>query len=135
MTLHDAVESLYQKYGRFGEATHNICMPGLDGRARMVSLMNALREDPPQSIAGMPVVAVRDYKTRIRKKRDGTEERLKLGPSNVLYFELQDGNRIIIRPSGTEPKVKIYILVRGKDKASVEEKLELYSKAARDMIK
>ena len=60
---------------------------------------------------------------------------MKLGPSNVLYFELQDGNRIIIRPSGTEPKVKIYILVRGKDKASVEEKLELYSKAARDMIK
>jgi phosphoglucomutase len=135
MTLYDALESLYEKYGYFGEYTLNIKMPGLDGIARMGEMMASLRANPPESIGGVRVEAVRDYKTGVRRTADGNETQLPLGPSNVLYFEMEDKNSFVIRPSGTEPKVKIYILARGGSREEIGAKLDLYKKAADELIK
>ena len=124
MTLLDAMQALYEKYGWYGEKTLNLVMPGVDGLARMAALMERLRENPPQNIGGQEVIRLRDY-------QDGSINVLGLGKidrtpffgSNVLFFELADGSIFIVRPSGTEPKIKVYILVRGDSKAVCDGKI------------
>lgn len=131
MTLFDAMEELYKKYGYFAENTINVVMPGLDGLHKMQELMKKLRNDPPRSLANTDVVRVRDYQTgSIIKLEDSSTEKMSLCGSNVLYFEMADGTRFIIRPSGTEPKIKIYILASGQDADDCNAKIMAYTKAA-----
>ena len=128
MTLFDALQSLYEKYGWYGEKTHNLVMPGLDGLEKMSALMQSLRETPPQEIAGSAVVERRDYLSG--KQTDcvsGTVTDISLKGSNVLRFALADGTVILVRPSGTEPKIKVYILAQGKDAAERDARIETYS--------
>ena len=127
MTLLDAMRALYEKYGWFQEKTINLVMPGLDGLQKMQALMAQLRAQPPREIGGQKVVCTRDY-------QDGSIYVAELGKvgstpffgSNVLYFELADGSSFIVRPSGTEPKIKIYLLVRGESEAQCAERIENY---------
>ncbi len=131
MSLLDALEALYEKYGWFSEKTVNIYMEGVDGPERMAALMADLREHTPVELGGQRVARMRDY-------RDGTVSVPGLGAvdhtpisgSNVLYFELEDGTNFVVRPSGTEPKIKMYILARGADKAECAAKVEAFSAAA-----
>ncbi|MBR2703043.1 MAG: phospho-sugar mutase [Oscillospiraceae bacterium] len=125
MTLLDALNALYEKYGWYMEKTLNLVMPGVDGLEKMRALMKDLRENPPQNIGGEEVIRLRDY-------LDGTINVMGLGKvdktpyfgSNVLFFELADGSIFIVRPSGTEPKIKVYILVRGENKEACDGKIE-----------
>ena len=136
MNLKQAMESLYEKYGRYAEKTLNLVMPGLDGLAKMKNLMAQLRSEPPKEIAGTEVFRLRDYSDgSITVPELGVMGETPIKGSNVLYFELADGTSFIVRPSGTEPKIKVYILCKGADKAECDAKLKKYSEYAENLKK
>ena len=128
MTLYDALQALYEKYGWYGEKTHNLVMPGLDGLEKMAALMKELRENPPAQIAGVDVVVRKDYTDgSVIDCKTGEKSTMELSGSNVLRFELADGTVILVRPSGTEPKIKVYVLTIGADAADRDANLAKYS--------
>ena len=128
MTLFDALQALYEKYGWYGEKTHNLVMPGLDGLEKMAALMQSLRAQPPVEIGGVKVAQYKDYSDgTVRDAATGAVTPMPLSGSNVLRFELTDGSHIVVRPSGTEPKIKVYILTKGADAAERDANLEKYS--------
>ena len=128
MTLYDALQALYKKYGWYGEKTHNLVMPGLDGLEKMAALMRRLRTAPPANIAGVDVVVRKDYQDGSAVDcATGKVGRMELSGSNVLRYELADGTTILVRPSGTEPKIKVYILTKGADAADRDANIEKYS--------
>ena len=136
MNLKQAMESLYEKYGRYAEQTLNLVMPGLDGLAKMKSLMAQLRSEPPKTIAGTEVFRLRDYSDgSITVPELGVMGETPIKGSNVLYFELADGTSFIVRPSGTEPKIKVYILCKGADKAECDAKIKKYTEYAESLKK
>ena len=127
MTLYDALQALYQKYGWYGEKTHNLVMPGLDGLEKMAALMKNLRAQPPVQIAGVDVTVRKDYTDgSVVDCRTGEKSTMELSGSNVLRYELADGTTILVRPSGTEPKIKVYILTQGRDAAGRDANLAKY---------
>ena len=127
MTLFDALQALYEKYGWYGEKTHNLVMPGLDGLEKMAALMQSLRAQPPVEIGGVTVAQYKDYSDgTVRDAATGAITPMPLSGSNVLRFELTDGSHIVVRPSGTEPKIKVYILTKGADAAERDANLEKY---------
>ena len=128
MTLYDALQALFEKYGYYGEKTMNLVMPGLDGLKKMADLMANLREKPPVEIAGVSVKEQKDYKDgSVVNVADGSKTTMELSGSNVLRYEMVDGTSLIVRPSGTEPKVKVYILANGASKAECDEKVAKYA--------
>ena len=103
MTLFDALNALFEKYGWYGEKTHNLVMPGLDGAEKMANLMKFLRETPPSEIGGVKVATYKDYSDgTARDAASGEVTKIALAGSNVLRFELADGTHIVVRPSGTQ---------------------------------
>ncbi len=134
MNLKQAMQSLYEKYGWYGEKTLNLVMPGLDGLAKMKSIMANLRENPPAVIADTDVFRIRDYADgSISVPEIGVVGETSIKGSNVLYFELADGSNFIIRPSGTEPKIKVYILSKGENESECNEKIAKYAKFAESL--
>ena len=128
MTLYDALQALFEKYGYYGEKTMNLVMPGLDGLKKMADLMANLRQNPPTEIAGVAVKQQKDYQDgSVVNVADGSKETMELSGSNVLRYEMADGTSLIVRPSGTEPKVKVYILANGESKADCDEKVAKYA--------
>ncbi|MGI5988037.1 MAG: phospho-sugar mutase [Dysosmobacter sp.] len=128
LTLADALENLYKKYGYYAEKTHNLVMPGLDGLKDMANLMASLRQQPPAQISGVDVVVRKDYTDgSVVDCRTGEKSSMELSGSNVLRFELADGTTILVRPSGTEPKIKVYILTQGADADACAANVEKYS--------
>ena len=128
MTLYDALQALFEKYGYYGEKTLNLVMPGLDGLKKMADLMAGLRAKPPVEIAGVAVREQKDYQDgSVVRVSDGVRSAMELSGSNVLRYEMADGTSLIVRPSGTEPKVKVYILANGENKAFCDEKVAKYA--------
>ena len=128
LTLFDALEKLYEKYGYYAEKTHNLVMPGLDGLKDMAVLMKSLRETPPAEISGVKVAQFKDYKDgSVTDLATGEKSTMELSGSNVLRFEMADGTSVIVRPSGTEPKIKVYVLTKGDTKADCDANLEKYA--------
>ena len=128
MTLYDALQALFEKYGYYGEKTLNLVMPGLDGLKKMADLMADLRQNPPAEIAGVAVKQQKDYQDgSVVNVDDGAKSTMELSGSNVLRYEMADGTSLIVRPSGTEPKVKVYILANGENKAACDEKVAKYA--------
>ena len=128
MTLADALDALFEKYGFYGERTLNLVMPGLDGLKKMAGLMERLRAFPPAEIGGEPVLLRKDYQDGSVTDSAGCAlEPMELSGSNVLRYELADGTSLVVRPSGTEPKVKVYILASGGSRAACDEKVERYA--------
>ncbi len=128
MTLYDALLALYEKYGNYGERTMNLVMPGLDGLKKMADLMANLRANPPKEIGGETVKTWKDYKDgSVVDAATGAKTTMELSGSNVLRYELADGASVIVRPSGTEPKVKVYILAQGSSQADCADKVARYS--------
>ncbi len=127
MTLSDALNVLWKKYGFSYETNVEIYMEGLDGSARMDALMNGLRKDPPADFGGVSVALVGDYKTGIITEGDKTYP-TGMPSSNVLYYKLVNGDVIVARPSGTEPKIKFYYMLEAADRADAESKLASYKK-------
>lgn len=125
MTLSDALEDLYRRYGFFFEVTGEVYMEGYDGAERIAALMNDLRQNPPKEFLGSPVTTVGDYlKQTISEGK--TTKPTGLPRSNVLSFRMANGDQIIARPSGTEPKVKFYYLLQGENEAQAKEKFAAY---------
>ncbi len=128
MTLYDALEALYEKYGCYNEKTMNLMMPGMEGLDKMKRLMAGLREHAPVEIAGVPIRIIKDY-------LDGTSvdiavgerEEMELSGSDVLRYEMEDGTVLLIRPSGTEPKIKVYILTSGDCMDTCGENIDRYA--------
>lgn len=107
-TLWDIYDAFVLRYGMAASDLVSIKKPGLDGANQIAAILDRLRHHPPTELAGSKVVERRDYQKQKTNHADGREEALTLPKSNVLVFFLQDGARIIIRPSGTEPKIKFY---------------------------
>ena len=134
MTLSDALEALYEKYGVYGEKVIDIYMEGLDGIEKRRRIMQSLRDTAPTSIGGVKVAKVGDYKKgTILSVATGEEVTTGQPASDVLYYTLENEDKIIVRPSGTEPKIKIYILAHADEKDALLKKCELYSIDSRKM--
>ena len=130
------LEGLYEKYGWFMEKTLNLVMPGLDGLGKMKELMASLRAKPPREIGGASVLGMRDYQNgTVSVAELGVVGKTHIAGSNVLYFELEDGTAFIVRPSGTEPKIKVYILTQGADRAECEARVAKYTEYAEELSK
>lgn len=131
-TLWDAMLAIYEKYGWYREEVISISHEGVEGLERIAATMSALRADPPAEIGGHRVLAMRDYQSRIRKDCvTGETAEVTLPVSNVLYFELDDDAWACVRPSGTEPKIKIYFGVRAGSEQDVVEAAEKMRQAVR----
>jgi phosphoglucomutase len=127
MTLFDALNGLYKKYGYYLEANQELYMEGIDGKEKMANLMNTLRNNAPESIANNKIVEIGDYlKATITNKLTGDVASTNLPSSNVISFKMENGDVIIARPSGTEPKIKFYYLLSGNSNIEMNEKLESY---------
>ena len=127
-TLYGAIHALYKAYGYYGEAVLNVQVGGVDPMAEMNRRMTALRGELFDSIAECRVLRVRDYLRRtVFDLVTGATAETDLPESDVLYFELEDGTNVIVRPSGTEPKIKVYILAKGKDEQTLEAKKAAYA--------
>ena len=134
-TLFDALQELFEKYGWYGEATHNLVMPGVDGAEKMTALMASLRAEPPRELAGVAVVSRRDYESGVETDaKTGAAKPMELKGSNVLRYDLEDGTAVVVRPSGTEPKIKVYLLTRGKDPAERDARLEKYGAWVKTLV-
>lgn len=124
MTLYEALLGLYEKYGYFQDGVKSLTMKGLEGMERIRRIMQTFRETTPAELGGYAVVQTRDYKTQVfRDLRTGAETKSPLPTSDVLYYTLEDGSWVCIRPSGTEPKLKFYIGVRADSLQAAQGKL------------
>ncbi len=114
--LYEAMVALYQEYGYYLNGVVNVQFPGEAGAGKMSAIMTGLRENPPAQIAGLPVEGVVDYKTDVEMPvvgGDGNTPAQLLPKSNVLEYRLGEGVKVIVRPSGTEPKIKAYLFSKG----------------------
>ncbi len=135
LTLYDALQAIQKKYGYYLEHTESLYMEGIDGMERMKALLDKVSQNPFRQLGDTKIVAFRNYKEGIRYDFEtGEKEELPLEPSNVLYFEPAGGGFFILRPSGTEPKIKLYFSVVGTDGADAEAKLAALRKAAKEAL-
>lgn len=136
VTLYDAMQTMYEKYGYFCENTISITMPGVDGLERMAALMEELRTQPLATVGGTAIDFVRDYRAGTRTNcATGAVEEMELSGQNVMYYELAGGTTFIIRPSGTEPKVKVYIMAKAESAAAAQAMVTELSAAAKEIVK
>ena len=133
-SLYEVLCGIFEKYGYYSEGIGTIVLPGLDGLAKMASLMDGLRQNPPKEIAGVKVASVADYQTGVITDADGKTAPTGLPVSNVLFYTLENGDSVVIRPSGTEPKIKLYYLVSDKTKEAAEEKRNAYKAAFEKLL-
>ena len=134
MTLSDALEKLYETYGYYSERMIDIYMEGLDGIEKRRRIMSTLRENPPKTIGGYKVASIADYKSStVLRLSDNTTTSTNQPSSDVLYYTLENEDKIIVRPSGTEPKIKIYVLAHGDSRDELNSKADEYAKDSRKM--
>lgn len=121
MNLVDVMESLYEEFGFYANVVESYTFEGASGMEKMASIMDGLRTNAPSKIAGYDVVSVSDYEASKTVFADGrADEKIELPKSNVLAYGLTDGNKLIVRPSGTEPKIKAYITAVGKSREEAD---------------
>ena len=118
-TLYDALQALYKQYGYYKEKGVSVTLPCKDGVEKIKSIMAALRENYPTEIAGVKVTAVKDYLKGVRIE-NGVETKLDYPASNVVYFEMENSNWVCVRPSGTEPKIKLYVASKADSQEAVD---------------
>ena len=125
MTLWDAMQEMYKKYGYYREKQFSITLKGAEGAQKIKEMMENMRKASPQEIAGQKVLSIGDYEKQvIYSKETGEETPTNLPKSNVLYYELENDTWCCVRPSGTEPKIKFYMGVKGSSLEDAEAKLE-----------
>ena len=134
-TLWDELQRIFEKYGHSVEHVSSVTLPGKDGVAKMKQIMAGLRANAPKSLAGLSVLAVRDYKTGLRTDADGETAQMGLPVSDVLYYELEGRNWVCVRPSGTEPKFKLYVNTRAASTGAALDLNAALEKAAQAQLK
>lgn len=134
-SVFEQMDKIYQKYGYYKEQVESVTMEGIEGLEKIKTIMEEIRQEPPKTVAGKKVVAVRDYQTSVRRELEtGKTEEILLPKSNVIYLELEDDNNFIIRPSGTEPKIKLYCLLKGDTAADAERLAELVKEDIKKIV-
>ena len=134
-TLYCVLQELYSEHGYYKEAVLNNIVSGIDPMSAMTDIMRSLRDCGLSVIGGVDVVAIRDYKSGIRKDlRTGQSQPTGLPESDMLYYELADRSNLIIRPSGTEPKIKVYILTSAATERECDLLIEKYKNAFNQII-
>jgi len=110
--LYELLQELFKRFGYFAEGAKSLVLPGADGAAKIEAMMNGFRDDPPRTIGGIAVAAVADLMTGENKDVQTGQviSRFDLPAASVIFFTLDDGTKVIVRPSGTEPKIKFYVL-------------------------
>lgn len=131
LTLWEALNQLYETYGYCLNTQYTYAFEGAAGAARMREIMDAFRSEPPRDFAGLRVEKISDYKTSVEKTADGREVKIALPTSNVLKFWLEGDSSVVVRPSGTEPKLKVYLSVS----AGTREQAEALEKKIRQEIR
>ena len=135
MTLWDAMVAMYEKYGYYKDAVKSIGLSGIEGLAKIQSIMETLRNNTPKEVGGYKVVSARDYKLdTIKDMAAGEVKPTGLPSSNVLYYDLNDGAWICVRPSGTEPKIKFYYGIKGSSMEDADAKSEALGAAVMAMV-
>ena len=135
MTLWDAMVAMYEKYGYYKDAVKSIGLSGIEGLAKIQSIMETLRNNTPKEVGGYKVVFARDYKLdTIKDMASGEVKPTGLPSSNVLYYDLNDGAWICVRPSGTEPKIKFYYGIKGSSMEDADAKSEALGAAVMAMV-
>lgn len=133
--LYRVMQDIYKKYGMYLNTLLNFAFAGAEGMDKMKNIMSSLRANPPKEIAGLEVTKVSDYFTGVSTDtKSGAQEKITLPKSNVLAFSLPDGNSAIIRPSGTEPKIKVYVTAVGKDREDAQRLTDEISKCMKGFI-
>ena len=132
ITLWEQMINIYKKYGFYKEGQVSITLKGADGAEQIKAMMEKMRKNPPKKLGSYDVLEVRDYKEHTIVKADGTKLETDLPTSNVLYYDLNDNSWCCVRPSGTEPKIKFYMGVKGKSMEEAEQKLEELTKAMKE---
>ena len=136
MTLCDALKELYKTYGYYAEAVTDIYMEGLDGIENRRKVMESLRNEPPKKIGGYSVIRIGDFLSGVVTVIDtGKKEPTGLPKADVLHYTLENGDKIIIRPSGTEPKIKIYALAHAQTQEALMDKTRIYKESAEKLAK
>ena len=131
-TLYDMMLEVYEKYGYYKETQYAITLKGIDGSKQIAAIMDKLRNNPPKNFGDLDVVRVRDYENnKIVELATGKEYETGLPKSNVLYFDLTNDSWCCARPSGTEPKIKFYMGVKGTSLADAEAKVEALTEAVK----
>ena len=135
MDLCEQMNHLYETYGYYKEELVTVTLKGQDGAKKIQSMMEQIRKNPPTNVGNYQVEEFRDYKEGIKKNMvDGTKKETGLPKSNVLYFQLEQGAWCCVRPSGTEPKIKFYIGVRGESLEGASTSLQLLTEAVKNMM-
>ncbi len=135
MTLWDAMVAMYEKYGYYKDAVKSIGLSGIEGLAKIQNIMDTLRSNTPAEVGGYKVVSARDYKLdTIKDMASGEVKPTGLPASNVLYYDMNDGAWMCVRPSGTEPKIKFYYGVKGTSLEDAEAKSAAFGQAVQSMI-
>ncbi|MCI9501730.1 MAG: phospho-sugar mutase [Hungatella sp.] len=135
MTLWDAMVAMYEKYGYYKDAVKSIGLSGIEGLAKIQNIMDTLRSNTPAEVGGYKVVSARDYKLdTIKDMASGEVKPTGLPSSNVLYYDMNDGAWMCVRPSGTEPKIKFYYGVKGTSLEDAEAKSAAFGQAVQSMI-
>lgn len=135
ITLWDQMLKLYEKYGYYKESQYAITLKGIDGSRQIAEIMDKLRSNPPKEFGDLKVTSLRDYKSgKTKDMETGAETPTGLPESNVLYFDLTNDSWCCARPSGTEPKIKFYMGVKGTDLADAEAKVEALTAALKEKL-
>jgi phosphoglucomutase len=134
-TLYQHMIKLYEKYGWYKEKQISIVLKGADGAEKIKTMMENLRNKKVEKIANWEVNEVRDYQTHKIVKKDGSESETDLPTSNVLYYDLSDNSWFAVRPSGTEPKIKLYIGVKGSSEQEANEQLAELSNEVEKLVR
>ena len=135
LTLHDALEELYKKYGFYREGVKSVTLKGIDGAEQIGKIMAYLRENSPEDFAGHKVLVRKDYKSGVFTDAvTGETSKSPLPASDVLYYNLEDRAWLCVRPSGTEPKIKFYMGVKADSTQSAASEVEAMEKAVDDLL-
>ncbi len=135
LTLCDQMENIYKKYGYYKEGLVSITMEGSDGAEKIKELMENLRKNVVKEFGSYKVIKEKDYKTSVSKDISSkVEEQINLPKSNVLYYELENDAWCCMRPSGTEPKIKFYMGIKGTSQEDATLKLENLKKAVLEKV-
>ena len=133
-SLWEQMIKIYEKYGYYREGQVSIVLKGADGAEEIKNKMAKMRSNPPTELAGLNVLEVRDYQEHVIKKADGEVSETDLPTSNVLYYELSNNSWCCVRPSGTEPKIKFYMGVKGSTMQDAENQLAVLSEAMKKFV-
>lgn len=135
MTLHDALEELYKKYGFYKEGVKSVTLKGIDGAEKIGKIMAYLRENTPEGFGGNKVLTVKDYKSGVfTDVATGNKSESPLPASDVLYYNLEDRAWLCVRPSGTEPKIKFYMGVKAESSDAAVAKVEAMEKSVDELL-